>query len=85
MLLLGRRCYITVENAASTESRGYCLIKVEKCHQGRKHYQGRERFIKVCYVNVVKVEKAVKVVNGVKVYNVYHSRQRKIKKDKTVR
>lgn len=79
MLLLGRRCYITVENAASTESRGYCLIKVEKCHQGRA------RFIKVCCVNVVKVEKAVKVVNGVKVYNVYHSRQRKTKKDKTVR
>ena len=61
------------------------MIKAEKCHQGRKHHQGRERFIKVCYVNVVKVEKAVKVVNGVKVYNVYHSRQRKIKKDKTVR
>ena len=32
----------------------------------QKHHQGRERFIKVCYVNVVKVEKAVKVVNGVK-------------------
>ena len=77
---------VQAENAASTESRGYCLIKEEKCrHQGRKHHQGREHFIKVCYVNVVKVEKAVKVVNGVKVYNVYHSRQRKIKKDKRVR
>ena len=66
MLLQGRRCYIKVENAASTEGRGYCLIKVlEKWHQGR------ERMIKVYNViemeNVVKVEKAVKVVNVVKV------------------